>query len=117
VSSIDFNMLKFNVDFPSDCFDEYEDEKGSGTLENISSKYNFEKPLSNYISYKAPTSLKVIEIKPKDKSEGTIKNISTKISLVQRNSFSKLELELVKTCNCKKVLIVDDLAFNLLAVE
>lgn len=32
-------------------------------------------------------------------------------------ALAKFELDLVKTCTCKKVLIVDDLAFNLLAVE
>lgn len=29
----------------------------------------------------------------------------------------QFELDLVKKCTCKKVLVVDDLAFNLLAVE
>ena len=35
----------------------------------------------------------------------------------KRTSEPKYEVDIVKTCNCKKVLIVDDLAFNLLAVE
>jgi signal transduction histidine kinase/CheY-like chemotaxis protein len=36
---------------------------------------------------------------------------------VETRVLSKLELDIVKTCNWIKVLVVDDLAFNLLAVE
>lgn len=52
-----------------------------------------------------------LEKKPKPEVPETNNGLEKKVN------DPKFELDLVKTCNCKKVLIVDDLAFNLLAVE
>lgn len=92
----------------------FESESGNSTLHIIDKEYDL-KVKNIFYSKATPKSIKVLPMQSNEESKDE-KPISI-CSLDKSESKTKYEYEVSKTCNWKSVLIVDDLAFNLLAVE
>ena len=106
------NFVNFNLADFSEFFDS---ETRDSNLNFIDYKYDLKiaKNIFGWITESHPNPF----VSPPSVDE--IKEVKSfaSSSFEKRGSECKYELDIIKTCNCKKVLIVDDLAFNLLAVE